>query len=124
MIVEDQGRFLLLRRPGGTIVFPGGMMRWREYPAETAQREVREETGLEVRLLHTIGIYSKKSTSRSRLSILTVVFTGEVIGGSLKSSMEGRPCWMDEAEMRARLERYHMSMLEDYDAYRKRRARS
>ena len=121
VIVEDQGRFLLLRRPGGMLVFPGGMIRWREYPAEAAQREVREETGLDVRLLDTIGTSTKKSTNFARLSTLTVVFTGEVIGGSLKSSIEGRPCWMDEAEMRQRLGRHYIGMLEAYDAYRNRR---
>ena len=123
VIVEDQGRFLLLRRPVGLIVFPGGFIRWREYPEGAALREVREETGLEVRLLDTIGVYAKKSSSPRHLSTLTVAFTGEVVGGSLKSSVEGRPCWMDEAEMRQRLEPGFRGILDDYDTYRKRRAR-
>lgn len=120
VVIEDRGRFLLLRRPEGMIVFPGGFIRWREYPEEAAQREVREETGIEVRLLDTIGIYATKSTSLSRLSTLTIVFAGEVTGGSLKSSIEGQARWTDEAEMRQRLARNYRSILEDYDAYRKR----
>jgi ADP-ribose pyrophosphatase YjhB (NUDIX family) len=124
VIVEDQGRFLLLKRPGGMIVFPGGFMRWREYPAETARREVREETGLEVRLLGTIGTYANKSTQLTRLSTLIVVFVGEVVGGSLKGGIEGHPCWLDEAYMRERLTSHSMSMLEDYCAYRERHAQS
>jgi len=104
------------------MVFPGGFMRWREYPAETAQREVREETGLEVRLLDTIGTYSNKSTRLVRLSTLTIAFTGEVVGGSLKSGIEGRPCWLDEAHMRKRLASHYIPMFEDYRAYRERRA--
>lgn len=123
VVVEEQGRFLLLRRPEGMMVFPGGFIRWREYPEEAALREVREETGIEVRLLDTIGIYATKSSNLFRLSTLTIVFAGEAVGGSLKSSVEGRPCWMDDAEMRQRLARnYNNSVLEDYDAYRKRRA--
>jgi ADP-ribose pyrophosphatase YjhB (NUDIX family) len=122
MVVEDQGRFLLLQRPEGMIVFPGGFIRWREYPEEAALREVREETGIEVRLLDTIGIYATKSSSLFRLSTLTIAFAGEVVGGLLKSSVEGRPYWMDEAEMRQRLARNYNGILEDYDAYRKRRA--
>jgi ADP-ribose pyrophosphatase YjhB (NUDIX family) len=120
VVVEDQGRFLLLRRPEGMIVFPGGFIRWREYPEETAQREVREETGIDVRLLDTIGIYATKSTGLFRLSTLTIVFAGEVTGGSLKSSIEGRAYWMNEAEMRQRLARNYRNILDDYDAYRKR----
>jgi ADP-ribose pyrophosphatase YjhB (NUDIX family) len=122
VIVEDSGRFLLLKRPEGMIVFPGGFMRWREYPAETALREVREETGLEVRLLDTIGTYAHKSSQLVRLSTLTIAFAGEVVGGSLKSSIEGHPCWLDEAHMRERLPNHYKSMLEDYYAYRERRA--
>ena len=120
VVVEDQGRFLLLQRPEGITVFPGGFIRWREYPEEAAQREVREETGIDVRLLDTIGIYATKSTGLFRLSTLTIVFAGEVTGGSLKSSIEGQARWMDEAEMRQRLARNYRNILEDYDAYRKR----
>ncbi len=122
VVVEDQGRFLLLRRPVGLIVFPGGFIRWREYPEETALREVREETGIEVRLLDRIGIYARKSTDLIHLSTLTIAFAGEVVGGSLKSSIEGRPCWLDDAEMRQRLEPTFRDILADYDTYRKRRA--
>ena len=124
VVVEDQGRFLMLKRSERKVVFPGGFMRWREYPEETARREVREETGLEVRLLDTIGTYAKKSSSLLRLSTLTIVFAGKVIGGSLQSSIEGRPCWMDEAEMRPRLASEYRDMLEDYDVYRKRHVQS
>ncbi len=124
VIVEDAGRFLLLERPEGVIVFPGGFMRWREYPAETARREVREETGLEVRLLDTIGTYAHKSNQLVRLSTLTIVFTGEVVGGSLKSSIEGRPCWLDEAHLRERLASHSTGILEDYCALRERRAQA
>ena len=120
VIIEDQGRFLVVRISNSQVVLPGGFMRWREYPEETARREVREETGLEVRLLDTIGIYSVKSRSFARLSTLTVVFTGEVTGGSLRGSIEGRPNWMDEAEMRRRLTTHYKGILDDYDAYRRR----
>jgi hypothetical protein len=61
-----------------------------------------------------------KSTGLFRLSTLTIVFAGEMTGGSLKSSIEGQACWMNEAEMRRRLARNYRNILEDYDAYRKR----
>jgi ADP-ribose pyrophosphatase YjhB (NUDIX family) len=120
VIVEDQGRFLMVKRSERMAVFPGGFIRWREYPEETAPREVREETGLDVRLLDTIGAYAHKSSNLRRLSTLTIAFAGEVVGGSLKSSVEGQACWMDEAEMRGRLVSSYRGILEDYDAYRKR----
>jgi len=124
VIVEDEGRFLLLRRPRGTMVFPGGFIRWNEYPAETARREFREETGLEVRLLDTTGTYARKSDGLGHLSTLTVTFAGEVVGGALRGSIEGHPCWLDKAEMGHRLMSHYMSMLEGYFAYRERGAQS
>src|SRR5260370_7338536 len=48
VIVEDQGRFLLLRRPEGCFVFPGGFVRLREHPRRTAPPEFKEETGFQV----------------------------------------------------------------------------
>jgi ADP-ribose pyrophosphatase YjhB (NUDIX family) len=122
VIVEDSGRFLLLERSDGMIVFPGGFMRWHEYPAETARREFLEETGLDVRLLGTIGTYAHKSTQFFRLSTLTIAFVGEVVGGSLNSSIEGSPVWLDEAPMRERLASHYKGMLKDYIALRERRA--
>jgi ADP-ribose pyrophosphatase YjhB (NUDIX family) len=120
-IVEDQGRFLLVKIPGGGLVFPGGFMRWRENPAETAQRECREETGLEVQMLDTIGTYATASTGIDRLSTLVVVFTGEIIGGALRGSIEGHPCWLNEADMRKKLDKHYAKILEDYFAYRQQR---
>ena len=59
-IVRD-GRLLLLRRSiepyAGWWDLPGGFMEIDETPEETVLREVREETGLEVRLTGLLGLY-------------------------------------------------------------------
>lgn len=124
VIAEDKGRFLLLKRPRGSMVFPGGFIRWNEYPAEAALREFREETGLEVRLSDVTGMYASKSTRMYRVSSLTIAFAGEVVGGGLRGGVEGNPCWLDEFEMRESLEKHYLNMLGDYAAYRERRERS
>ena len=89
MIVEDQGRYLLLKRPKGSLVFPGGFMRWREHPSQTAVREFKEETGLRVELHHVVACYSDTSQGLGSMSTLTVVFCGGVIGGELRGSVKG-----------------------------------
>jgi 8-oxo-dGTP diphosphatase len=55
-IVEDAGRFLIGQRPSNSALaglweFPGGKIEEHETPEEAAQRECREETGLEVEVL-------------------------------------------------------------------------
>ncbi len=119
VIVEDQGRFLLLRRPEGRFVFPGGFVRWREQPRRTAQREFKEETGLQVELHHVIGCYSNPSTSLHSLSTLTIAYCGEVSGGEMRGSIEGRPYWIEESELPGVLDCRYTDIFNDYREHRK-----
>ena len=114
VIVEDKGRYLLLKRPKGTLVFPGGFMRWREHPSQTAVREFKEETGLRVDLHHVVACYSHTSTGFGSMSTLTVVFCGEVSGGELRGSVEGQPCWIEESNLLEMVDFRNAYMLQDY----------
>jgi 8-oxo-dGTP diphosphatase len=119
VIVEDQGRYLLLRRPKGTLVFPGGFMRWREHPTQTAIREFKEETGLRVELHHVVACYSNTSENLSSMSTLTLVYCGEVSGGEMRGSVEGQPCWIEESDLLEMVDFCYPYMLEDYRKHRK-----
>ena len=118
VIVEDQGRFLLLRRPEGRLVFPGGFIRWREHPTQTAEREFREETGLQVALHHLVASHSHISGNVGSMSTLTLVFCGEIRGGEMRGSVEGQPCWIDESSLLEMHDFRYGSML---NAYREQR---
>ena len=119
VIVEDQGRYLLLRRPQGSLVFPGGFMRWREHPTQTAIREFKEETGLRVKLHHVVACYSKTSRSFGRMSTLMLVFCAEVSGGKMRGSIEGQPCWIEESDLLEMVDFRYKYMLNDYREHRK-----
>lgn len=119
VIVEDQGRYLLIMRPKGTLVFPGGFMRWREHPTQTAMREFKEETGLSVKLHHVIACYSILSTGLRSMSTLILVFCGEVSGGEMRASIEGQPCWIEESNLLKMVDFRHKYMLDDYREHRK-----
>ena len=59
VVVDDAGRILLHRRRDNNLwALPGGVMEAGESIAGTAVREVREETGYDVRPLYVIGVYS------------------------------------------------------------------
>lgn len=122
VIIEDQGRFLLLRRPEGRFVFPGGFVRWREHPRRTAQRELKEETGLQIELHHVIGCYSTSSSSFGSLSTLMIAYCGEISGGEMRDSIEGWPCWIEESELPGVLDDRYTEILNDYCEHRKQHA--
>ena len=59
IVVDDQNRILLQRRAdSGNWALPGGAMDIGETLAESAIREVKEETGFDVRIERIVGIYS------------------------------------------------------------------
>ena len=60
VICNEKGELLLQERrhPAGRWAFPGGLMELGESAEDTARREVREETALELGRLRLIGVYS------------------------------------------------------------------
>lgn len=90
----EVGGFTILRNEAGEVLWikrtdynlwnlPGGGRRKMEAPWETAVRETREETGLEVRLTDLAGVYTKP-TERE----ITFTFTAVVAGGTLRENNE------------------------------------
>lgn len=99
-IVRDaRGRLLLVRRgrppSAGLWSVPGGRVEAGETPAQAAVREVREETGLDVRvgeLLATVEIGE----------FVVHDFAAEVLGGELRAGDDAadvRWCTFDEAAL-------------------------
>ncbi len=92
IIVRD-GQILLLRRPDGRFTVPGGVVRYGETCTSALQREVREETGLEIIAEDLLGIYSDPRRA-GRFHSVAVVYQCRPLNGTLHDSYEGRPVWM------------------------------
>lgn len=59
IVADDQGRILLVKRRDNTLwALPGGGHDIGETIEQTAIREVKEETGLEVAVTGLVGIYT------------------------------------------------------------------
>jgi mutator protein MutT len=91
VIRNDKGDVLIARRSdGGTWDIPGGAIEPGELPAEALRREVREETGLDVRILGIAGVFGGKPFRHTypdgnRVEGFCVTFDCEIAGGELKS---------------------------------------
>jgi len=91
---ETGAKILLVRRAdNGQWCLPAGGMDPGERIAETCVREVREETGLEVRVTRLIGVYSSPDVviqyvDRGPFQIVAAHFEAEVTGGGPATSDE------------------------------------
>jgi phosphoheptose isomerase len=95
VIVRDrEGRILLERRADcGLWGVPGGRIEPGESVAAAARREILEETGLEIRVTHLVGVYSGPedriiSFPDNVIQAIDVVVEGEVVSGDLVLSAE------------------------------------
>jgi ADP-ribose pyrophosphatase YjhB (NUDIX family) len=89
VFIRDDDKILLVRQGYGEEYWslPGGAVEENEALEQAALREVKEETGLEIRIKRIVGIYSKIDESA-----LAITFEGEVIGGILNPSHEVVEC--------------------------------
>ena len=68
----------------GKWVFPGGYVDRGESLEVAAIREVKEESGLDVRLTRLLGVYSSPGHP-----VILIAYAGEVTGGSIQVDEEG-----------------------------------
>lgn len=93
-ILDENGRVLLTRRTdNGQWCLPGGRMESGESAAEACEREVFEETGLNVRVKRLVGIYSHPDQlvvypDGNKAHVVALHFEAEITGGELGLSNE------------------------------------
>jgi len=79
------------------VTFPGGHVEKGESFVEAIIREMKEETGLEVRDLRLCGLKQLQSEDEERYVIL--LFKTESFSGELVSSKEGKMQWVKRSEL-------------------------
>lgn len=87
-IIVQKDSILLVKRAHpprvGWWCIPAGFMEWSEHPEQTAVREVREETGLDVRLNSFFEVYTGVDDPRSNAVLL--LYLADIVGGTMQAS--------------------------------------
>jgi ADP-ribose pyrophosphatase YjhB (NUDIX family) len=89
-IVNDGKILLVQERSDGKWCMPGGWADIDEYPSEMVVREVREESGLDVRPGKVIGVFdaNRDGIPRNFFHAYKVVFLCDLLGGTPSPSNE------------------------------------
>lgn len=87
IVTDAEGRILLVKRKlpprSGDWALPGGHIDFNESAEEAAVREVKEETGLEIKLSRLLCTMGFPSMLNPEQSVLKAIFVGEIHGGVL-----------------------------------------
>jgi 8-oxo-dGTP diphosphatase len=102
VLIEEDGRVLLVRRANepfrGLWTLPAGFVNGGEDPAEAAERECLEETGLSVRVKRVRDVIAGREHERGADFI--IVYEAEILSGELRPADDADAAeWFSSREL-------------------------
>lgn len=101
MIYDDNGNILVqdkIGRSWGGVTFPGGHIEHDESFNDSVIREIKEETGLDIKNPRLCGIKHWKWSKKSRYIVL--LYKTNEFSGNLRSSNEGEVFWIKKEALK------------------------
>jgi 8-oxo-dGTP pyrophosphatase MutT (NUDIX family) len=111
--IDGDGRILLCRLSAdeveaGAWTLPGGGVEFGEHPDEAVLRELEEESGLQGRIDHVLGIFSKvyirsRAANGADLHFVGFLYRVTPVGGELRDEVDGSTdtcAWIGPDELR------------------------
>jgi len=102
-IIEDKGRFLIPQRPmdkhnGGRWEFPGGKVDFGEDPRSCLAREIKEELGIEIKVLE---IFEYSSHVYDGLKhVILIAFSCSYVSGTIQNKEIADYAWVAPEEFK------------------------
>lgn len=99
IIPDDKGKILFVKQKTGPYkgwwLLPGGHVKFGETLREAIVREVREETGLVIKVSKLLGVFDVIDTNQN-FHFIHTVFLCEPVGGELKAGSDASELrWFD-----------------------------
>jgi 8-oxo-dGTP diphosphatase len=119
IIIEREDEIILIKRGNdpfeGKTALPGGILEENETVEQTAVREAKEETGMDVELTEILGVYSEPGRD-PRGPTVGIVFIANPMGGELKGGDDAAEAfWINVNEIDFDdLAFDHAKIIEDY----------
>jgi len=119
-IIPYQGKIVVIRRKNepfkGYYALPGGIVEYGETVEEAVLREVKEETGLDVKIHKLVGVYSDPNRD-PRGHFVSICFITLPVGGELKAGSDAKDIALFSLDNIPKLAFDHNKMIEDAKKY-------
>lgn len=92
LVRKDNGYVFIKRKNEpykGQWPIPGGILEYGETVEQAAKREAKEETGLDVKPIRLVGVYSDP-TRDLREPYISIAYLAEAISGELKAATDAK----------------------------------
>lgn len=105
-VTDHYQRVLLIHRTDNDLwALPGGAQEFGEYIAQTAVRETKEESGIDVEVIGVVGIYTNPNhvvefSNGEVRQQFSICFRARALGGDLAASEETSEArWVDQVAL-------------------------
>lgn len=126
IIIEKAGKIVLIQRKFspfiGRFALPGGFVEREETVEAAAIRETKEETGLDIKIMEILGVYSDPKRD-PRLHTITTAFIVKPLANKLKAGDDAKDAeWVNLKDIDIKKMPFdHGKIIEDYMKWKKKK---